>query len=325
MTAMDVKQRQEMVSSVINRIVNAAAEKAQKKEIPLHSLFVTGSYASWLRDPEGLHHPSWESIPDVNLYACIDGDETDLLAMESVLGESAADTSAGMETANLILDLHPFALTSGEVRPSKVNIQLTLRVLNLAQPGRWPDYSWAGWMSNYVALYPAGRYPFNDLVPPKPERNAVWLRHMYLALCSYGNILHMLALSGFRFREEYLFDEAFRYLKEISKDGFGLGVPLDHDESVDITAFIAQWRYKSVDFYKKYYGTEAAAVIEEFVRVENNYFSQRSTKRANELLESAIRLRGIVFEKGFLRRLKEWESRNRLNGREIFSVMPLWY
>jgi hypothetical protein len=322
---MDVKQRQECVGSVINYIVDAAAENAGKRKIPLESIIVTGSYASWLRNPGGLQHPSWESIPDVNLYACVIGNETDLLEMESVLGESALQAAGKVEPANLILDLHPFTLTAGSVQLSKVNIQLTLRVLNLAHPGHWPDYSWAGWMSNYVTLYPEETYPFGNLVPPVPKRDALWLRHMYLALCSYGNILHMLALSGCRYPEDFLFDEVFRYLKEITKDGFNLGIPLREDEPGDVVGMIAQWRYKSVDFYKKYYGPGAAGIIGKFVQVENNYFHLRSKGRANDLLESAIRLRNIVFESGFLRRLKEWGSTNRVNLEGIFSEMPLWY
>jgi len=252
--------QQHNIKSTICYFVKQVSYYAIQSNVPLHSILVTGSYASWLLNPNGHHQPSWKGIPDINLYPCVECDEKSQLDLEKITSRVITEITSNSNNINILLDLHPFTFTYGHVRPSKINIQFTIRVLDLSHKERYPDYCWAGWLANYVVLYPVNSDPFQNWQIPIIKRDLNWLNHIYLALCSYGNILHMLALTKYQKQKSFIFDEAFRYIKEIAKEGIKLGLPLKLEDTY-ATAYsmqvIHEWRYKAVDFYKEFYNLES--------------------------------------------------------------------
>mgnify|MGYP001626201624 CR=1 FL=1 len=309
-----------------NFVSRLELESIKKKE-KLNAIILTGSFASWLKGNKQ-HQPSWKVVPDVNYYLLIKGSEEDIIYFGHLLyvsiNETIRDVSKNSRyNYNVVLDLHPFSISPSKplFRKDIINIQLTTRVINIAQKNLYPDYSWYGWYINHIVVYPKN-YP-KEKIPlfdcPQLERNKIWLRNMYLALLSYGNVLQVLPL--YTSDKEHIIFEVYRYLKEIVKDGISLALTNEEFKNGKLYEIISQWKDKSIDLYKERYGKEAAEIVELLIQMEKNYLTY--VKRCNnpvELIAKAIKLRNIVFEKGLKARIKEIDPENK-----IFMDLPWWW
>ena len=314
-----------MIEDFILNLTHNFINKLKTKE-KLEGIILTGSFASWLRGKK-THQPSWKVVPDVNYYPLINGTEEDIIYIGHVLFTSITETiknyvkNYGLQY-NIILDLHPFSISSFKpiFKDNIINVQLTTRVINLRQKDRYPDYSWYGWTTNYIVLYPKD-IENKDLLRfyyTKPKRDKIWIRNMYLALLSYGNVLQVLPL--YTSDNEHLIFESYRYLKEISKDGVSLALTNNEFENGKFYEIITQWKNKISDFYRERYGKDAADIIELLVDMEDNYIKYVKDYPPISLIKKCIKLRNIVFERGFKGRLKELDPKN-----EIFLNLPLWW
>jgi hypothetical protein len=292
----------------------------------LKAIILTGSFASWLKGKRG-HKPSWSAIPDVNYYPIIRGSERDIISFSHILRISIDEVvkkfskNESKYKCNILLDLHPFSIspTKPIFESNVINIQLTTRIINLDLYHRYPDYSWYGWCSNYILLYPHNKdlKEIISLIPKFPKRDEIWLRNMYLALLSYGNVLHMLPL--YTLDHEHLFYEAYKYLKELAKDGVSIALTNEEFQRGELYAIITDWRNKIVNFYMDRYGKEAARIVGLLVDIDENYF--QCLKRIDPiiLIKDCITLRDLIFEKHF-KRMKEI-----LINTTIFDDLPLWW
>ena len=281
------------------------------------SFIIAGSYADWKRNNQGDSSPSWKSIPDINLYLIINGSNEKHLAFSLELAKMYNEIMRYLDF-NLLLDLHPFYKSYGDIDVSKFNLQLTSRVLNSDNFNKYPDYCWFGWKSNYFELC-AREKNYLDTIPVNdPKRDLTWLKYMYMALSSYNNAVHMSALSRVFEKDENVFDEIYRYLKEVSKDGMSLAVTVD--EKFDYLD-IKRWKKNLPLFYEKYYGASAKGVIEELEKYESDYFKLRLHTPIEKIVAEFASLLQIVYEKGFMEREKELvKTRNKSQ-----FTLPLWY
>lgn len=282
------------------------------------AVFVAGSFAAWLENPNGEIQPAWYGLPDINLYALLDAPEHQMTTAEKSLGQCIIE-SASRSGVNVILDLHPFAMSSGLFKPDSINIQFTARILNLANPAYYADYSWNAWYRLNYALYQRDADLFRGWRPPPCVRNNVWIRNMYLALTSYGNILHMLSLTHQLLEPGYVFDETVRYLKELAKDGIAIGIPLN-------VAVPSEREYKSVNFFGDRFGPEAHRIAQRLREIEMDYFGHRQHfDGLDDLISDAVLFKEILFYDGLRHRIAEWKSSTGEDLSLVFSAMPLWY
>jgi len=313
----------EFIWDLTHNFLNKFKEEVKNKLI---GIIITGSFAAWLKGKEK-HQPSWTSVPDVNYYLLIEGLEEDIPQMEYMLHLSIIETLKNKQSDkfnyNVILDLHPFSISSSKpiFKDGFINIQLTTRVINLSQKDRYPDYSWYGWSTNYIVLY-AKDGEDKELLKSyyiKPKRDKIWLRNMYLCLLSYGNILQILPL--YTLDKEHLIFETYRYLKEITKDGVALALTNDEFERGELYKIITKWKEKTPELYKERYGKKAAEIVELLINIDENYQEYlKNCQYPVHLIKKGIELRNIVFEKGFKERLKEIDPNNK-----IFLNLPLWW
>ena len=221
---------------------------------------------------------------------------------------------------NLLLDLHPFSRSVGTIVPHCLNLQLTSRIINMKDISKYPDYCWYGWKSNYFVLYSKGKDELEKLSISSPKRDLAWLKHMHMAFASYSNVVHMIALSSISVDSLEIFDEAYRYCKEVMKDGISLGIPISAEENFNYSV-IKKWKDKSDTFYGEYYGSHEKAIVEHILMIEKDYFSYRTNEQAKHLLTDFFALKNSVYEKGFKARMLEIQKMQN----DTLVPLPLWY
>lgn len=306
---------------LVEQFLNLLKIKFEKSEIYSDKTFktfiVAGSYADWLKNKNGLSSPSWKSIPDINLYVIIKGSNKEHLVISSKLINIYREIETELKI-NLLLDLHPFYKSYSDVEPDKFNLQLTTRIINSNKISSYPDYCWYGWKSNFVEISSKEKSYLENLPISSPIRDREWLKYMYMAFSSYNNAVHMAVLSNMFEKQAEVFDEIYRYLKEISKDGMSLAIP--RKENFDYLS-IKSWKNKLPLFYEKYYGEKARQIIERLEEYENNYFYCRENISIESIASDFADLLDIIYQKGFFARKKELIP----NISDEFLEMPLWY
>lgn len=296
-------------------------EKFKENEITnansYRMLIICGSYADWLKNPTG-NAPSWFTVPDLNLYILIDGSEQEQIFLEYKLGVLYSEMCK-LSPINIVLDLHPFYKSAGKY--DQHTIQLTSRIINFNHQQSYPDYCWFGWKKNYIVLHSKNNTDiFDEITFQHPKRNFKWLKYMYEALASYNNIVHMIALNIFSREYELVFDELFRYFKEIIKDGISLGIPIEKDEHFEYEV-IKKWKSNLASFYNHFYGYKAQQIVEKIISIEEDYYNKRSIFPIQELFNDFVELKTCIYERGFKSRYEELCS-------DFFNEnlsLPLWY
>ncbi len=309
-------EKQKKVESFLTQLKADFENSEIYKSDRFISFIIAGSYADWKRNNKGESSPSWKSIPDINLYLIINGTNEDHLLTAYELAEiyKRLKNEKGI---NLMIDLHPFYKSFGYVDEQGFNLQLTTRVINLRNINSYPDYCWFGWKSNYIELVPNKKDIFDNVLIEKPKRDDTWIKYMFMALSSYNNAVHMATMSSVFEENANVFDEVYRYLKEVSKDGISLAIPVN--ESFDYLD-LKRWKSSLKDFYKEHYGEMAAGVIEKLESYENDYFNARKNTPIKSILSEFAILNDAVYNKGFLAR------KNELNDvKNDCFVLPLWY
>lgn len=306
---------------LIEKFIMLLKKKVELSDIYKHGAFKTfiiaGSYADWKKNNNGISAPSWKSIPDVNLYLIINGSNEDHLLISSYFAKIYNELAKDM-SFNLLLDLHPFYKSYGDVDENKFNLQLTTRVINANNLNMYPDYCWFGWQSNYYELCAKEPNYLDKLNIQEPKRNSNWLKYMYMAFSSYNNAVHMATLSSMFEKDEAVFDEIYRYIKEISKDGMALAMSVD--EKFDYLD-IKKWKSSLPDFYEKYYDEESKKIIERLEYYEQNYFEARKSTPISQIASEFAILLDIIYKKGFIERKHQLVR----TLKDDYFTLPMWY
>lgn len=312
-------------------ISELTVELVEETPVEWEGIFLSGSFASWLRE-DSSYEPSWAGIPDVNYYPVIDADETEMVRAAHELSAAVwrTETRVNKETDvtyEIMIDLHPYSITPTTPTPEEgvVNLQLTTRTINKRYPDRYAAHCWHGWKSNYHVLTPEGGDPLEDIdEAANIVRNEQWLMHRYLGMLSYGNALQILPY--YTQDPKHLFDGAFRYMKEIMKDGATIGLSGEEYQYGKLWDLFENWDDVIFDYYEERFGEEAAAIVREAHEIENNYWEcrKRPLEEQFELISDGIRLKNIIVERGFQKRIdevtEEYDSVER-----AFSTLPLWW
>lgn len=279
-------------------------------------LIIAGSFADWLKNQSNISSPSWNAIPDVNIYVIISGSPSEEIEAMTALGSLYNNIHQKFKSVSLLLDLHPFSMSIslGKVSPNRT-LQLTSRVLNMN--GYFPDYCWWGWKSNYIHIVGTDVLSTMDIKPPK--RDANWIKNMHMAFSSYSNVMYMIALSNMVTDPLTRFDESYRYLKEVIKDGISLGLSVHDYPNFDYSV-IKEWKNRTEDFYSTYYGEREATIVGKVLDIEKNYFPNRTKENAELLQKMFCELHTDVYEKGFKARVSEICGDLNINWN-----IPKWY
>lgn len=289
--------------------------KSSLSQMPyFRQVIVAGSYADWMKNPSGVSNPSWKAIPDVNIYVLVEASPSEEIEAMTLLGNIYRSMSEKHKDLSLLLDLHPFSISVGKVIPHKT-LQVTSRIINVN--GYFPDYCWFGWKSNYIHL--AGNDILAKMDINYPARDFTWLKNMYMALSSYSNVMYMIALSGMVTEPLVRFDEAFRYLKEVMKDGISLGLSIKDYPNFSYS-IIKQWKSQTDDFYLQFYGKSESEIVKHILTIEQNYFEYRTAENADLLQKEFCALHESVYEKGFKARCLEI-----CGDTNKFGKIPKWY
>lgn len=312
--------QQSQIRSWLDDLVVTFSQSPISQMSCFRQFIVTGSYADWLKNPNGVSCPSWNALPDINLYVLVSGSEEEQIVAEYKLGLLYKQMMEKNKEVNLLLDLHPFSRSVGTIVPHCLNLQLTSRIINMKDISKYPDYCWYGWKSNYFVLYSKGEDELEKLSISSPKRDLAWLKHMHMAFASYSNVVHMIALSSISVDSLEIFDEAYRYCKEVMKDGISLGIPISAEENFNYSV-IKKWKDKSDTFYGEYYGSHEKAIVEHILMIEKDYFSYRTNEQAKHLLTDFFALKNSVYEKGFKARMLEIQKMQN----DTLVPLPLWY
>lgn len=312
--------QQSQIRSWLDDLVVTFSQSPISQMSCFRQFIVTGSYADWLKNPNGVSCPSWNALPDINLYVLVSGSEEEQIVAEYELGLLYKQMMEKNKEVNLLLDLHPFSRSVGTIVPHYLNLQLTSRIINMKDISKYPDYCWYGWKSNYFVLYSKGKDELEKLSISSPKRDLAWLKHMHMAFASYSNVVHMIALSSISVDSLEIFDEAYRYCKEVMKDGISLGIPISAEENFNYSV-IKKWKDKSDTFYGEYYGSHEKAIVEHILMIEKDYFSYRTNEQAKHLLTDFFALKNSVYEKGFKARMLEIQKMQN----DTLVPLPLWY
>ena len=315
---MTVQQTQ--IRNWLDDLVKAFSQSPISRMSCFRQFIVTGSYADWLKNPNGVSCPSWNALPDINLYVLVSGSEEEQIEAEYELGLLYQSMMKENKEVNLLLDLHPFSRSVGTIVPDCLNLQLTSRIINMKDTKKYPDYCWYGWKSNYFVLYINGEDELEKFQVSSPKRDLAWLKHMHMAFASYSNVVHMVALSSISVDPLEIFDEAYRYCKEVMKDGISLGIPISTDESFNYS-IIKKWKDKCDKFYGEYYGPHEKSIVERILAIEKDYFSYRNETYARQLLSDFFTLKNYVYNKGFMARMSEIQKLQN----DSLVPLPLWY
>ena len=312
--------QQSLIRSWLDDLVGTFSQSPISQMNCFRQFIVTGSYADWLKNPDGVSAPSWNALPDINLYVLVSGSEEELIVAEYELGLLYKQMMEKNKEINLLLDLHPFSRSVGTIVLDRLNLQLTSRIINMKDISKYPDYCWYGWKSNYFVLYLKGEDALEKLDVSSPKRDLAWLKHMHMAFASYSNVMHMIALSSISVDSLEIFDEAYRYCKEVMKDGISLGIPISAEENFNYSV-IKKWKDKSDTFYGEYYGSHERSIVEHILMIEKDYFSYRTSEQAKHLLTDFFTLKNFVYEKGFKARMLEIQKMQN----DTLVSLPLWY
>lgn len=312
--------QQSQIRSWLDDLVGTFSQSPISQMNCFRQFIVTGSYADWLKNPNGVSCPSWNALPDINLYVLVSGSEEEQIVAEYELGLLYKQMMEKNKEVNLLLDLHPFSRSVGTIVSNCLNLQLTSRVINMKDISKYPDYCWYGWKSNYFVLYSKGEDELEKLCISSPKRDLAWLKHMHMAFASYSNVVHMVALSSISVNSLEIFDEAYRYCKEVMKDGISLGIPISVEEDFNYS-IIKKWKDKSDVFYGEYYGSHEKAIVEHILMIEKDYFNYRTDAQARQLLSEFFTLKNYVYEKGFKSRMLEIQKMQN----DTLVPLPLWY
>lgn len=311
---------QSLIRSWLDDLVGTFSQSPISQMNCFRQFIVTGSYADWLKNPDGVSAPSWNALPDINLYVLVSGSEEEQIVAEYELGLLYKQMMEKNKEINLLLDLHPFSRSVGTIVLDRLNLQLTSRIINMKDISKYPDYCWYGWKSNYFVLYSKGEDALEKLDVSSPKRDLAWLKHMHMAFASYSNVMHMIALSSISVDSLEIFDEAYRYCKEVMKDGISLGIPISAEENFNYSV-IKKWKNKSDTFYGEYYGSHERSIVEHILMIEKDYFSYRTSEQAKHLLTDFFTLKNFVYEKGFKARMLEIQKMQN----DTLVSLPLWY
>lgn len=312
--------QQSLIRSWLDDLVGTFSQSPISQMNCFRQFIVTGSYADWLKNPDGVSAPSWNALPDINLYVLVSGSEEEQIVAEYELGLLYKQMMEKNKEINLLLDLHPFSRSVGTIVLDRLNLQLTSRIINMKDISKYPDYCWYGWKSNYFVLYSKGEDALEKLDVSSPKRDLAWLKHMHMAFASYSNVMHMIALSSISVDSLEIFDEAYRYCKEVMKDGISLGIPISAEENFNYSV-IKKWKDKSDTFYGEYYGSHERSIVEHILMIEKDYFSYRTSEQAKHLLTDFFTLKNFVYEKGFKARMLEIQKMQN----DTLVSLPLWY
>ena len=312
--------QQSLIRSWLDDLVGTFSQSPISQMNCFRQFIVTGSYADWLKNPDGVSSPSWNALPDINLYVLVSGSEEEQIVAEYELGLLYKQMMEKNKEINLLLDLHPFSRSVGTIVLDRLNLQLTSRIINMKDISKYPDYCWYGWKSNYFVLYSKGEDALKKLDVSSPKRDLAWLKHMHMAFASYSNVMHMIALSSISVDSLEIFDEAYRYCKEVMKDGISLGIPISAEENFNYSV-IKKWKDKSATFYGEYYGSHERSIVEHILMIEKDYFSYRTSEQAKHLLTDFFTLKNFVYEKGFKARMLEIQKMQN----DTLVSLPLWY
>ena len=312
--------QQSLIRSWLDDLVGTFSQSPISQMNCFRQFIVTGSYADWLKNPDGVSSPSWNALPDINLYVLVSGSEEEQIVAEYELGLLYKQMMEKNKEVNLLLDLHPFSRSVGTIVLDRLNLQLTSRIINMKDISKYPDYCWYGWKSNYFVLYSKGEDALEKLDVSSPKRDLAWLKHMHMAFASYSNVMHMIALSSISVDSLEIFDEAYRYCKEVMKDGISLGIPISAEENFNYSV-IKKWKDKSDTFYGEYYGSHERSIVEHILMIEKDYFSYRTSEQAKHLLTDFFTLKNFVYEKGFKARMLEIQKMQN----DTLVSLPLWY
>lgn len=312
--------QQSLIRSWLDDLVGTFSQSPISQMNCFRQFIVTGSYADWLKNPDGVSAPSWNALPDINLYVLVSGSEEEQIVAEYELGLLYKQMMEKNKEINLLLDLHPFSRSVGTIVLDRLNLQLTSRIINMKDISKYPDYCWYGWKSNYFVLYLKGEDALEKLDVSSPKRDLAWLKHMHMAFASYSNVMHMIALSSISVDSLEIFDEAYRYCKEVLKDGISLGIPISAEENFNYSV-IKKWKDKSDTFYGEYYGSHERSIVEHILMIEKDYFSYRTSEQAKHLLTDFFTLKNFVYEKGFKARMLEIQKMQN----DTLVSLPLWY
>lgn len=312
--------QQSLIRSWLDDLVGTFSQSPISQMNCFRQFIVTGSYADWLKNPDGVSSPSWNALPDINLYVLVSGSEEEQIVAEYELGLLYKQMMEKNKEINLLLDLHPFSRSVGTIVLDRLNLQLTSRIINMKDISKYPDYCWYGWKSNYFVLYLKGEDALEKLDVSSPKRDLAWLKHMHMAFASYSNVMHMIALSSISVDSLEIFDEAYRYCKEVMKDGISLGIPISAEENFNYSV-IKKWKDKSDTFYGEYYGSHERSIVEHILMIEKDYFSYRTSEQAKHLLTDFFTLKNFVYEKGFKARMLEIQKMQN----DTLVSLPLWY
>lgn len=312
--------QQSLIRSWLDDLVGTFSQSPISQMNCFRQFIVTGSYADWLKNPDGVSAPSWNALPDINLYVLVSGSEEEQIVAEYELGLLYKQMMEKNKEINLLLDLHPFSHSVGTIVLDRLNLQLTSRIINMKDISKYPDYCWYGWKSNYFVLYSKGEDVLEKLDVSSPKRDLAWLKHMHMAFASYSNVMHMIALSSISVDSLEIFDEAYRYCKEVMKDGISLGIPISAEENFNYS-IIKKWKDKSDTFYGEYYGSHERSIVEHILMIEKDYFNYRTSEQAKHLLTDFFTLKNFVYEKGFKARMLEIQKMQN----DTLVPLPLWY
>lgn len=312
--------QQSLIRSWLDDLVDTFSQSPISQMNCFRQFIVTGSYADWLKNPDGVSAPSWNALPDINLYVLVSGSEEEQIVAEYELGLLYKQMMEKNKEINLLLDLHPFSRSVGTIVLDRLNLQLTSRIINMKDISKYPDYCWYGWKSNYFVLYSKGEDALEKLDVSSPKRDLAWLKHMHMAFASYSNVMHMIALSSISVDSLEIFDEAYRYCKEVMKDGISLGIPISAEENFNYSV-IKKWKDKSDSFYGEYYGSHERSIVEHILMIEKDYFNYRTSEQAKHLLTDFFTLKNFVYEKGFKVRMLEIQKMQN----DTLVPLPLWY
>lgn len=280
------------------------------------SFIITGSYASWLQSRE-CGEPSWKSIPDLNLYVLIDSDNGSHLNIAYILAKLYGQIAKKIGL-NLLLDLHPFYKSYGIINENMLNIQLTTRVLNVRDTEQYPECFWYGWKSCCVEICGKGESVWDNVGIGTPKRDKKWLICMHHALESYNNAVHMSVMSAMFETDEVIFDEIYRYIKEVLKDGISLAISIG--QQFDFS-HIKTYKHDLSTFYGRHYGKEMVKIVNEMEAFENNYFAARKQTSIRYMATLFSELLECVYKKGFLARQNELMPEADLS----WFKLLLWY
>lgn len=300
----------------------------------LQAVFIAGSFASIIKrtdNNEGIHVPD-KTVPDVNFYLLVSGNERNRVSMSLKLHKAFYEVKSNFDKKSIALnfrmDYHPFSLTKEgfQLHDEAINFQITTRVLTTEDHRNYAMHSWHSWQSNHIMLYKLESQPFDALKLPKHnQRNIDWYRSLYLAILSYSNAIQMLPL--YSIDSKYLISETYRYFKELIMDGIHLVVSDKELEERSYYHVLYDWKNEAEAFYKHHYGERAGKIIVDVIFYVNVKDAEDDSLLPDleTFMGDFYELRDIIYKRGFLRNLRSSSLKGNSEIQELLNVLPLWW